>query len=498
MPPVKTQNKSKKKSTLPAKVGKHKKLTKKELTTPKSQKVKRDYNEKKKKKSESEVKKQKKKKIKFPFKPVKAAKERKKVVEKKNSKSLAKKQKMKSPDLKGKITISKRKRQNSESEVQVKMKKKRKINSPFNSSQITKPKQPVKMKRKMPLTETKDLYYMEMDEMGTTKQRYVTCFSCHVLVPEKDFHSHLFFGRMKCRFCLNPVQKCTDFANQILKPNGYCSKSPTNVHGILQWDSCLQYVLLTMKNEITIRNVCNDIKVEPNEFEICCEISKYMKSLESLEQVDPWKSAFQELKAYCEKVLSQLKPPNCCILKLFKGNERKGDDKFIALSNLCGEKKTIIKTKNPDSNISLEASGDLVAPEKKVFSQQSQGIECATVSELQSSYVCANITGTSDINKTESNEIKSIKQEEDLIKRRNHHQKFKKRDLKKIVKLPKDGRYLLVHYPNEQCPEECPECYSGFYPSNVTLYCTTPITKVVCEVCGLVIFIVPGFYDARN
>ncbi|XP_063601838.1 uncharacterized protein LOC134777977 [Penaeus indicus] len=490
MPPVKMKNKSKKKSTLQAKVSKHKKPKKKELTTSKIKKVKKDHNEKKKKKSESEVKKQKKKKIKFPSKPVKATKERKKVVKKKNpkspSKSVAKKQKMKSPDLKGKITINKRKRQNSESEVQVKMKKKRKV----NSSQITKPKQPVKMKKKMPQTETKDLS-MKMNGMETTN--YVKCLSCNVLVPEKDFHSHLFFGRIQCRFCLNPVRKCTDFANQILKPNSYCSKSPMKIHGILQWDSCLHYVFLSMKSEITIRNF-SKIKVEPNEFEICLEISKYMKSLESLEQVDPWKSAFQELKAYCEIVIRQLNPQNCCILELFTGNERKTDSKFIAGSELCIE----IETKNPVRNISLEASGDLVAPEKKVFSQQSQGTECATVSELQSSHVCGNITGTSDINNTESNEMKNIKQEEDLIKRRKHHQRLKKRDLKKIVTLPRDGRYLLVHYPKEQCPEECPECYSGFYPTNVTLYCTTGITKVVCEVCGLVIFIVADFYDARN
>ncbi|XP_037774513.1 LOW QUALITY PROTEIN: uncharacterized protein LOC119571141 [Penaeus monodon] len=488
MPPVKTKNKSKKKSTLPAKVSKHKKLKKNKVNTPKSQKLKRDNNVKKKKKLESEVTKQKKKKIivKFPSKSVKAAKpKQKKVVKKKNQKSpksLTKKQKMKSPD-KGKITVSKRKRQNSESEVQVKMKKAKIISSPFNSSQITKPKEPVKMK--MTQTETKDVS-IKTDGMETTKQRYVTCFSCNVLVLEKDFHSHLFFGSIKCRFCLNPVQKCTDFANQMLKPNSYCPKSPMKMHGILQWDSCLHYVWHSVKKEITIRNFCNSIKTKPNEFEICCEISKYTNSLESLEQVEPWKSAFLELKAYCEQVFSQLKPQKCCFLKLFKGNKIKSDDK-----------KSIFRTKDPVKNISLEASGDSVAPERKVLSQQNQETECATVSELHSSYVCANINGTSDSKKTESNEMKNIKQEEDLIKRRKHHQKFKKRDLKKIVRLPRDGRYLLVNYPNEQCPEECPECYSGFYPSNVTLFCTTGITKVVCEVLACYIH-VPDFYeDAR-
>ncbi|XP_069971626.1 uncharacterized protein [Penaeus vannamei] len=579
MPPVKAKKKSKKKSVSPAKVSKHKKFKKKELTTIKSQKARRDFNERKKKISGAEVSKQKKKMVKVASKSAKAVKPKQKKVLKKSqkpalkslakkqlkspdqkgkikkskdqkgkikksidqkgkikkskdqkgkikkskdpskvkkkmspaktkdvpikrngmgtakqkcfscnlvvsSKSLVQKQKLKSPDQKGTKTIGKR-RQNSESEVQVQVKKKAKIYSPSISSQITESKDPVKVKKKMPSTETKDVS-IQIDGKGTIKEKNVMCFSCNLLVSKKDLHLHLFFGSIKCRFCFYTVNTCTDFANQMLNPNGYCQKSPMKIHGILQWDSCLNYILLNVKREITVRNFCNEIKAVPNEIEICGEITTYTKGLESLERVEPWKSAFLELMAYCDKVMSKLKPKNCCSLKLFREKKSEiSDGKSISESKLCSEKELIIRRKYPDNDSILKTSEDLAAPEEKDLSQQNQ---------LCSSYVSANITATSDDNNTESTEIKMIKEEVDLIKRKRQYKRIKKKDLRKIVRLPSDGRYLLVDFPNEQCPEECPDCYSGFYPSNVTLYCSTGVTKVVCEVCGLVIFIVPDLY----
>lgn len=382
MPPVKAKKKSKKKSVSPAKVSKHKKFKKKELTTPEGKKkARRDFNERKKKISGAEVSKQKKKMVKVASKSAKAVKPKQKKVLKKSqkpalkslakkqlkspdqkgkikkskdpsevkkkmspaktkdvpikrngmgtakqkcfscnlvvsSKSLVQKQKLKSPDQKGTKTIGKR-RQNSESEVQVQVKKKAKIYSPSISSQITESKDPVKVKKKMPSTETKDVS-IQIDGKGTIKEKNVMCFSCNLLVSKKDLHLHLFFGSIKCRFCFYTVNTCTDFANQMLNPNGYCQKSPMKIHGILQWDSCLNYILLNVKREITVRNFCNEIKAVPNEIEICGEITTYTKGLESLERVEPWKSAFLELMAYCDKVMSKLKPKNCCSLKLFR------------------------------------------------------------------------------------------------------------------------------------------------------------------------------------
>lgn len=58
-----------------------------------------------------------------------------------------------------------------------------------------------------------------------------------------------------------------------------------------------------------------------------------------------------------------------------------------------------------------------------------------------------------------------------------------------FVKAPTDGNYLVVYYPSQSCPENCPNCYCRFDPSKVTVNCTTSVITNKCVDCALTIFI---------
>nr|XP_053627120.1 uncharacterized protein LOC128684848 [Cherax quadricarinatus] len=61
-----------------------------------------------------------------------------------------------------------------------------------------------------------------------------------------------------------------------------------------------------------------------------------------------------------------------------------------------------------------------------------------------------------------------------------------------IVNTPVDGRYLVVKYPSQSCPESCPECYTVICPSKFSLNITNFTISYVCEYCYLVIYFIPN------
>ena len=54
-----------------------------------------------------------------------------------------------------------------------------------------------------------------------------------------------------------------------------------------------------------------------------------------------------------------------------------------------------------------------------------------------------------------------------------------------------DNRYLVLHFPTEGCPEECPNCYCEFCPSMLTVNCSTYISTIICSDCKLTIYVLP-------
>lgn len=58
-----------------------------------------------------------------------------------------------------------------------------------------------------------------------------------------------------------------------------------------------------------------------------------------------------------------------------------------------------------------------------------------------------------------------------------------------------DGRYLVLRWPNEKCPDECPEFHYPLNTSCVTVGCATYIFQVICPECSLHIYILPALQD---
>ncbi|KAK8751592.1 hypothetical protein OTU49_009342 [Cherax quadricarinatus] len=70
------------------------------------------------------------------------------------------------------------------------------------------------------------------------------------------------------------------------------------------------------------------------------------------------------------------------------------------------------------------------------------------------------------------------------------------------IQLPmdtvEDSRYLVVRYPEEMCPEECPECYCSFCASMLTFLSNKRIFTLICPDCSLTIFILPAKSITKN
>lgn len=54
-----------------------------------------------------------------------------------------------------------------------------------------------------------------------------------------------------------------------------------------------------------------------------------------------------------------------------------------------------------------------------------------------------------------------------------------------------NGHYLVIHFPTQGCPEECPNCYCEFCPSMLTVNCTTFVSTIICADCNLTIYVLP-------
>lgn len=54
-----------------------------------------------------------------------------------------------------------------------------------------------------------------------------------------------------------------------------------------------------------------------------------------------------------------------------------------------------------------------------------------------------------------------------------------------------NDNYLVIHFPIENCPEECPNCYCEFSPSMLTVNCSTFVSTIICDDCKLTIYVLP-------
>ncbi|CAL4118884.1 unnamed protein product [Meganyctiphanes norvegica] len=161
------------------------------------------------------------------------------------------------------------------------------------------------------------------DELKTAKTHEFTplanaavkCYVCDQHVMKNEFALHLFFGALKCNDCQIKVIDCKSFRSDFFM-------SSNCIHKHLSWsdnpiDFLKSYVHKTSKSTNK-------------------KVSHYVKRLKSLEQLLPWKSAFQEyrrLKKLNSYSKTKCEPTDCnkykCDEKVINTNSRNCDEVLL-------------------------------------------------------------------------------------------------------------------------------------------------------------------------
>ncbi|KAK7072059.1 hypothetical protein SK128_020060 [Halocaridina rubra] len=61
----------------------------------------------------------------------------------------------------------------------------------------------------------------------------------------------------------------------------------------------------------------------------------------------------------------------------------------------------------------------------------------------------------------------------------------------KLCEGIENENYLILHFPTQGCPSECPNCYCELCLSMLTINCSTYVSKIVCTDCKLTLYILP-------
>ena len=60
-----------------------------------------------------------------------------------------------------------------------------------------------------------------------------------------------------------------------------------------------------------------------------------------------------------------------------------------------------------------------------------------------------------------------------------------------VTEISGDGRYLILQYPKDEIPTECPDCYSYLDSEHSTYNIASDVIAHVCVRCGLRLFLLP-------
>lgn len=59
-----------------------------------------------------------------------------------------------------------------------------------------------------------------------------------------------------------------------------------------------------------------------------------------------------------------------------------------------------------------------------------------------------------------------------------------------VIETPTDRHFLILRYPSQGCPKECPDCYEVMCPTHCTYNISLDLVTYICPACDLVIYIV--------
>ncbi|CAL4117099.1 unnamed protein product, partial [Meganyctiphanes norvegica] len=155
------------------------------------------------------------------------------------------------------------------------------------------------------------------------------CYVCDQHVIKSEFALHLFFGALKCNDCQIKVIDCKSFRSDFFM-------SSNCTHKNISWsDNPIDF----LKSNVSETSKSANKKV-----------SRYFKHLKSLEQLLPWKSAFQEYRHL--KKLDSFSKPKCepdvsnkykCEEKNINTDDRKCDEVLLLESYDLGQMEDAVQ-----------------------------------------------------------------------------------------------------------------------------------------------------------
>ncbi|KAG0692879.1 hypothetical protein GWK47_027711 [Chionoecetes opilio] len=298
------------------------------------------------------------------------------------------------------------------------------------------------------------------------------CNNCLSKVIGSEALGHLCFGPVMCVKCMTVIKQCQDFradyplVTKCKKDNGMhvvkCTLVLLNLNHYANTNSAIANVA-SSKGSIK-GNAREDF------------IKSYLKSFILLKDKDPWESAFEDPEV----------------------------KQFVESCNLISEADEVLTKKRDQNNLpsssqqpggkgqSGKCTSSIQQKRLKDICQNSAPSSSSTKPLKQTSpvqeTVCEGSTKGSD---TFRHTGYSTSTKESNTQKRHQFGKNRKSRLHRKENMvyadfiPKNvlrsGDYLVVEYPKQECPTECPNCYTHFDPMLCTVNLSTNISDFMCH-----------------
>ena len=276
----------------------------------------------------------------------------------------------------------------------------------------------------------------EEENSNTNLTSLCLCYTCKVERnsqeehTEQDLKGHLYFGTVSCKYCDLEIRDCKVFRS-INNPNSAlqkCTGNLTHQHTFSEW-KCDPYTYLT--SNITTHLFTHDHSDtnQPNIQNMSASVVRYITTLEVLRARYPWRSAIDK----CWKVVREAG-------MLVK----RGDSGVMWTENVNKKDFTHTKEKGKEMESKADCSTRLLNTEEKADGSMA-GIFTPS------------------------------------------HQVY--RPIK--FDMPTHKRYLLLHYPSQEYPEECPTCNKSICSSLCTYNTLNGLITYICPFCHHHIYLIP-------
>lgn len=308
-----------------------------------------------------------------------------------------------------------------------------------------------------------------------------TCHVCESNVKCADFKSHLFFGHLQCAYCNRRLVGC-DMLQDLEDPKkAVCKKSTSGRHSFKNWTlDPIEFLAYYIRKELVIKKFCAGLSGPPSAAEIVEEIESYMAKLASLEDYAPWKAAIMKCHKYTtdrksgksttKQPINTTTKPTVIRTSATTGRSSEGSVGRPSSTYLPTEKTNYTPVRSTNLSVNLPSPASESGSGQDYESEKSKRSGTVLLHSL-----------SAGLKKTGRYETPSPKKQTKPLKICS---------LKNIVvQAPINGNYLVVHFPSQPCPENCPNCYCQFDPSAVTVNCVTSVITNKCENCDLTIFV---------